>query len=125
MIYLIILAILSLGGAGFMLWRRIDEMAPHVEEAGRYAHSNFIFDFFRIARKRITAFIRGVYSQFRPHFHQFISYIVSRLYRLSSWFAEELLNFYNFIQGRKVLKNSGKTSIFIRDITGDKYKPQT
>ncbi len=103
-----------------MLGRRVEEMAPHVEYAGRHAHTNFIADFFRLSKSRAKVILNNLYLSVRPHAHDLVSNILSRLYKLSSWSAREFLKFYNFIQGRKVLKNSGKTSIFIRDIASVK-----
>ncbi len=99
-----------------MLAKKVRDTAPHVETAGRGAHTNFIIDFARYSRNRMKAFLHSVYLNLRPHAHDLASFVAAKMYKISSWLAREFLKFYNFIQGRRVLKNSGKTSIFIQDM---------
>lgn len=103
-----------------MLTKRVGEVSPHVDDAGLYAHTNFIAEFLRSLRRRVVESLHDIYLGIRPHAHDLVAFVVAKMYKISSWFAREFLKFYNFIQGRKVLKNSGKTSIFIRDISRDK-----
>lgn len=105
-----------------MLYKKIEQVAPHVEYAGHHAHTNFILDFFRTAIGWTKNILNDIYLKIRPHAHDFVSMIFSKMYKISSWFAQEFLKFYNFIQGRKVLKSAGNTSVFIRDIAVAKEK---
>jgi hypothetical protein len=116
MIYLTILSLGSFSGAFFMLYKKIELVAPHVEYAGDHAHTNFIADFFRTVKNWTKETLNDIYLKIRPHAHDLVSLIFSKMYKISSWFAQEFLKFYNFIQGRKILKNAGSTSVFIRDI---------
>ncbi len=116
---LILISLISFLGASFMFFKKLHSLEPEIAES-YHGHSNFILDFFKTLRVRLRKYVNEVYLAIRPHAHDFISSIVSRLYKISSWFALEFLKFYNFIQGRKVLKNSGNASSFIRDITQNK-----
>lgn len=120
MSYLIIIALISFTGAGLMLYKKIQETAPHIEFTGADVHTNFIFDFLKMSLDWTRKTLDDIYLRARPHVHDLISFIFSKMYKMSSWFAQEFLKFYNFIQGRKVLKNGGSTSVFIRDIAKDK-----
>ena len=120
MTFLIILSLASFLGAAFLLMKKIYEMAPHVETTIHDVHTNFILDFLQMLQEEIKNILREVYLFLRPYAHDLVSSIASMMYKMSAWLAGEFLKFYNFIQGRKVLKNSGNTSMFIRDITKDK-----
>ncbi len=118
--YLIILSLVSISGAIFMLIQKISKVAVHLETSEHESHTNFIVVFLKLLVNQIKQFFVAYYLKIRPHAHDLISFLASRLYRLSAWFALEFLKFYNFIQGRKIIKNSGSASLFIRDITRDK-----
>ncbi|MDO8493279.1 MAG: hypothetical protein Q7S19_01920 [bacterium] len=116
MIYLIVLSLISFSAIIFMLTKKIRETASYIEIAGRGTHTNFIVDFIHYLRNQTKVLLHDAYLNLRPHAHDIISFVVAKMYKVSSWLAREFLKFYNFIQGRKVLKNSGRQSIFIQDM---------
>ena len=118
--YLAVLSLISFLGSMFMLFKKVQEVAPHAESVGSEAHTNFIFDFFRTLVHRTKEVATNAYLAIRPQIHDLMSTAASKMYKLSSWSAKECLKLHDFIQGRKVLKNTGNTSIFIRDITRSK-----
>ena len=123
MTWLIIVAIVSLSGALFMLGKKIYEIQPHIENAGSESHTNFIFDFWQMLKGESLRHTKDTYHKVRPHAHDLVSYFAAKMYKLSSWSAQEFLRFYNFIQGRKELRGKQTTSSFLTDIT--RHKEQT
>ena len=113
---LIAVAILSLLGASFMLYRKIVAIQPHLKIEENHGHTNFIVEFLRQAKKGVLQYFDEIYTELRQLMHDLMSYLAAKMYKLSSASAQEFLRFYNFVQGRKELKKAGNASAFILDM---------
>ena len=103
-----------------MLVKKIYEIQPHLEGFNVESHTNFIIEFFQNMKREIVQHLGNIYHGVRPHAHDIVSSIAAKMYRFSSWSAQEFLRFYNFIQGRKDLRVNQNTSSFLADMVKHK-----
>ncbi|MBI3633785.1 MAG: hypothetical protein HY226_05875 [Candidatus Vogelbacteria bacterium] len=113
---LITISTLSLLGVLFMLYKKIVDIEPHLNNETHHGHSNFIIDYTFYLRNQVKQYFTEIYTELRPHLHDLMSYVASKMYKLSSAAAQEFLRFYNFVQGRKELKKTANASAFIIDM---------
>ncbi|MBI3631887.1 MAG: hypothetical protein HY225_00355 [Candidatus Vogelbacteria bacterium] len=103
-----------------MLIKKVKDIEPHLDSVHHHGHTNFILEFFQAAKKQVTQYFEEIYAELHPLAHDVMSYVASKMYKLSSAAAQEFLRFYNFIQGRKELRSGGNTSSFITNIAEHK-----
>ena len=121
MIILSILSLVSLSVIIFLFYKKNAEIKCQIEE---WTHCGQAPNIFEQYTKVLKAKAREVYDEvsayIQPYIHSFATTIMKTLYRISSSAAQESLRLYNFIQGKKTLKNAGTTSLFIRDMAKHK-----
>ena len=118
---LLALSLLSLFAIIFIFSRKISEINCQIQEGTHCGQAPNIFEqYIKVLKSKVYEVADEVSVYMRPHIHAFASAVAKRFYKISSGAAQESLRLYNFIQGKKTLKNAGTTSLFIRDMAKHK-----
>lgn len=125
--YLLITSGISFLGTSFILLRRVHEnriagvSGEHVFDA--YWPFNVMWGY---VCKTVKNLLNRIYSFARPHFEHIVGTVASKMYMITSAISHQFLQLSNLIHGKGfVKKNTGTTSLFIRDISEYKRSGRT
>ncbi|MBI5140381.1 MAG: hypothetical protein HZA94_02970 [Candidatus Vogelbacteria bacterium] len=118
---LIIISLVSLGAIVSIFYKKTQEINCQIRE-GRHCGDvpNFFEQYIKIIKIKLHEVCDEVSVYMTPHVHAIASVATKQLYKISSGMAQESLRVYNFIQGKKTLKNARGASLFIRDMAKHK-----
>jgi hypothetical protein len=110
--------LISFFGALYVLIRRVHENrvvgVPGGHSQDVYWPLNIAWNFFRSVASRVFLSIKDFIT---PYLQKFIGSAASGLYRVTASASNKFLYISNMVHGKGSLKkNTGKTSLFIRDI---------
>ena len=116
--YLISTFLISFFGALYVVVRRVHEnrdlgvSRTHLHDA--YWPLNVIWAYILVVLKKAYIIVHNFLA---PHVEKWVGLAASRLYRITSAASHEFLQLSNMVHGKGTLKkNTGTTSLFIRDI---------
>lgn len=116
--YLVSTFLVSFFGALYVIVRRVHENrtvgvpGDHLHDA--YWPLNVVWDYILAGLKRVYT---AIHNFLRPHVEKGVGLAAGRLYRVTSSASNQFLQLSNMVHGKGTLKkNTGTTSLFIRDI---------
>ncbi|HRY62260.1 MAG TPA: hypothetical protein P5056_00585 [Candidatus Paceibacterota bacterium] len=116
--YLVSTFLISFFGALYVLVRRVHENRT-VGVSGDHSHDaywplNVIWSYVRGIVRKVYLIVHNLLA---PHIEKAIGLAASKLYRFTSSASHQFLQLSNMVHGKGTLKkNTGTTSLFIRDI---------
>ena len=116
--YILITSGISFLGAVFVLLRRVHENriigVPGDHKYDAYWPFNVIWEYIYDNLRRMFAALNSFLA---PYLAKWLATFASKMYRFTSYISHELLHISNLVHGKGSLKkNTGTTSLFIRDI---------
>lgn len=118
---LFILSLLSFAAIAFIFYKKISEINCQIKEGTHCGYApNFFGEYLNVFKKKVNEVLDEINSYMKPHVQSIASFLTRYLYKLSSSVAQESLRLYNFVQGKRTLKNTGTTSLFLRDMAKHK-----
>lgn len=90
--------------------------------------NSFVFNFgYTLSDKAASLFnfiVEYFFDNIKPHVDNLVDSSAELMHLVSARMARKFIQFSNFIQGKRVLKNRGTTSLFIRDMATYADKPK-
>ena len=117
--YVLITSGISFLGASFILLRRVHENrivgVPGDHKYDAYWPFNVIWNY---TYKKIKGVVVSLKEIIAPHLAKGLANFASKFYKITSSVSHEILHISNLVHGKGSLKkNTGTTSLFIRDIS--------
>ncbi|HBM45502.1 MAG: hypothetical protein UT05_C0009G0061 [Parcubacteria group bacterium GW2011_GWF2_38_76] len=116
--YIVTTFLVSFFGTLYVVVRRVHENRT-VGVPGDHSHDaywpfNVIWNYAVEFLRKVALIIRNFSA---PYIKKWVGYVASNLYRFTSSASHQFLQLSNLVHGKGTLKkNTGKTSLFIRDI---------
>lgn len=116
--YIVSTFLISFLGALYIIMRRVHENriigVPGDHSNDAYWPLNVLWAYMMSGIKKVY---EVAYNFLAPHIEKWIGLLASKLYRFTSSASHQFLQLSNMVHGKGTLKkNSGTTSLFIRDI---------